>query len=101
MSPCFQPNVAETSEPSTTLHVATNIRLRRMVLGISRKQAALDLGLTVAELIQYEKGALAIRDDFLIRIGDYLHISSGSLFELADSSATVSKLLGARRSPKI
>ncbi len=63
----------------------------RKSMGISQKQAAMDLGISQALLSHYEKGIRECGLDFLIKLSDYYDVSCDTLLGVNGSKDKPSK----------
>src|SRR5437868_8580329 len=72
------------------LHVASRVRERRIMLGISQRQMATALGLTFQQLYKYEQGKTRISAGRLYEFGKVLGVPITFFFEdIADSLTPV------------
>ena len=75
------------------LHVATRLRERRVVLGISQPELAVVLGLTFQQVHKYEQGKNRISAGRLYEFGKALDVPITFFFEgIGDSSTPVAHL---------
>jgi transcriptional regulator with XRE-family HTH domain len=72
------------------LHVASRVRERRIVLGISQRKLASALGLTFQQLYKYERGGNRISAGRLYELGKVLGVPIAFFFEdIADTLTPV------------
>lgn len=62
-------------------HIASKVRLRRTLLGMSQTDLAKDLGLTFQQVQKYEKGANRISTAKLIRLAEVLDVPLSYFFD--------------------
>jgi len=75
------------------LHVASRVRERRIVLGISQPKMAAALGLAFQQLYKYEQGKNRISAGRLYELGKVLDVPITFFFEeIADASTPVANL---------
>jgi len=77
---------------SIDVAVGRNVRIRRMVRGMSQAQLASRLGITFQQLQKYEVGANRIGTGRLVKIANTLSIPIAALFDGADTDPSRSLL---------
>jgi hypothetical protein len=85
---------------SVDTHVAGRLRRRRLVVGLSRREAAGKLGISCQQLTKYERAVARISAGNLYAIGSLLGVTVGYFFDgLGHDGTTEPSFLAGTSSP--
>lgn len=82
--PTVRGRMSEAQLKSIDVAVGAQVRLRRILLGMSQEAVSVSLGLTFQQLQKYEHGANRISGSRLHQLGIILHVPVAFFFETVD-----------------
>ena len=68
---------------ATDIHVGSQVRLHRMMLGVTQKKLAKQLGITFQQVQKYEKGTNRVSASRIQKISDVLAVPIPTFFQKA------------------